>query len=39
VLPWNLKAEVTQQSAYARDWGAQFVTAVPELVISRPTRP
>ncbi|AUB84162.1 class I SAM-dependent methyltransferase [Candidatus Thiodictyon syntrophicum] len=31
VLPWNLKTEVMQQLAYARTWGARFVTAVPTL--------
>jgi SAM-dependent methyltransferase len=34
VLPWNLKAEVVEQLSYAREWGAHFVTAVPELVVS-----
>jgi SAM-dependent methyltransferase len=33
ILPWNLSAEVTAQLAYARDWGAKFVQAVPELTI------
>lgn len=31
VLPWNLIEEVSMQLSYAREWGAQFVTAVPEL--------
>jgi len=31
LLPWNLTRELTQQLAYVRDWGGQFVTAVPEL--------
>ena len=31
ILPWNLRDEVTAQLAYARDWGARFVTAVPSL--------
>jgi hypothetical protein len=31
ILPWNIKAEVMEQMAYARDWGAKFVTAVPRL--------
>lgn len=31
VLPWNLRAEVLAQLAYARAWGARFVTAVPSL--------
>lgn len=31
ILPWNLKDEVMAQLAYIRDWGGEFVTAVPEL--------
>ncbi len=31
ILPWNIREEVVVQLAYARDWGARFVTAVPEL--------
>ena len=31
ILPWNLATEVGEQLAYAREWGAQFVIAVPEL--------
>ncbi len=33
ILPWNLKAEVVAQLSYVREWGASFVTAVPELEI------
>ncbi len=33
ILPWNLREEVISQLAYARNWGTQFVTAVPELLI------
>jgi SAM-dependent methyltransferase len=33
ILPWNLKDEVMQQLAYIREWGGQFVTAVPGLQI------
>ena len=33
LLPWNLKPELTAQLAYARDWGGQFVTAVPVLEV------
>jgi SAM-dependent methyltransferase len=33
ILPWNLKTEIIEQLSYARDWGAQFVTAVPQLAI------
>lgn len=31
ILPWNLRDEITEQLAYAREWGATFVTAVPDL--------
>ena len=31
VLPWNIRDEVTTDLAYVRDWGARFVTAIPEL--------
>ncbi len=34
VLPWNLREEITEQLAYIREWGGQFVFAVPELVIA-----
>ncbi len=34
ILPWNLKPEIEEQLAYARTWGAQFVTAIPTLDIS-----
>ncbi len=34
ILPWNLQAEVVEQLAYIREWGGQFVTAVPHLVIA-----
>lgn len=33
ILPWNLRAEITDQLAYIRDWGGQFVTAVPRLQV------
>ena len=32
ILPWNLRAEVMAQLAYVRDWGGQFVTAVPAII-------
>ena len=34
VLPWNLREEITSQLAYIRGWGGEFVTAVPQLVVS-----
>ena len=33
ILPWNLKAEVVEQLSYIRNWGGQFVTAVPHIDI------
>ena len=33
IIPWNLREEVMVQLAYIRDWGGQFVTAVPVLEI------
>jgi 2-polyprenyl-3-methyl-5-hydroxy-6-metoxy-1,4-benzoquinol methylase len=33
ILPWNLKDEISRQMAHIRDWGGQFVTAVPALDI------
>lgn len=33
ILPWNLKTELVAQLAYARQWGARFVTAVPHLEV------
>lgn len=33
ILPWNLRAELTQQLAYVKDWGGKLVTAVPNLQI------
>lgn len=31
ILPWNLRDEVVDQLSYIREWGGQFVTAVPGL--------
>jgi len=33
ILPWNLREEVTKQLSYASEWGACFVTAVPDLKV------
>ncbi|MEI6706198.1 MAG: class I SAM-dependent methyltransferase [Methylococcales bacterium] len=33
ILPWNLRTEIMAQLAYIRDWGGQFVTAVPYLTV------
>jgi len=34
ILPWNLRNEVMTQLDYIKDWGGQFVTAVPSLQVS-----
>lgn len=33
ILPWNLREEVMAQLSYIREWGGQFVTAIPTLTI------
>lgn len=33
IFPWNLSNEVMAQLDHAREWGAKFVTAVPELKV------
>ncbi len=33
ILPWNLKSEIVQQLAYAREWGARFVVPIPEVQV------
>jgi SAM-dependent methyltransferase len=30
LLPWNLSAEIAEQLAYTRDWGARFAAPLPE---------
>ncbi|WMS43026.1 class I SAM-dependent methyltransferase [Acuticoccus sp. MNP-M23] len=31
ILPWNIAGEIARQLEYTRDWGARFMTAVPEI--------
>jgi SAM-dependent methyltransferase len=33
ILPWNIAAEVVEQQSVVREWGGQFVIAVPSLKI------
>jgi hypothetical protein len=33
ILPWNLKQEIVDQLAYAREWGAQFIVPIPEVEV------
>lgn len=33
IMPWNLRAEITEQLAYTRKWGADLVVALPHLEV------
>jgi SAM-dependent methyltransferase len=33
ILPWNIKAEIMEQMAFVKDWGARFVTPIPNLTV------
>jgi len=33
ILPWNLKDEITGDHGYIREWGGDFVIAVPEITV------
>jgi hypothetical protein len=33
ILPWNLKAEITEQLSYIRAWGGKFVIPIPQLEV------
>lgn len=33
IIPWNIADEIIQQHGYVREWGGQFIVAVPELKI------
>jgi hypothetical protein len=33
LLPWNLRAEITEQLAYVREWGGRIVVPIPRLTI------
>ncbi len=33
IMPWNLRDEITEQLAYVRDWGGQFVVAIPRVEV------
>ena len=33
ILPWNIKDEITERMAEIRQWGGQFVIAIPTLTI------
>ncbi len=31
ILPWNLMEEITHQLSYIKEWGGQFIIAIPQL--------
>jgi hypothetical protein len=33
ILPWNLKKEIAESTAYVSEWGASFVIPIPELQV------
>ncbi len=33
IMPWNLKAEISKQLEYTREWGAKLVVTIPELTV------
>jgi SAM-dependent methyltransferase len=33
ILPWNLKREIMEQTAFIGDWGGRFVVAIPRIEI------
>ncbi|MBT3285768.1 MAG: class I SAM-dependent methyltransferase [Victivallales bacterium] len=33
ILPWNLRAEIAEQLAYAREWDAKFAVCIPKLEV------
>jgi hypothetical protein len=33
IMPWNLRAEITEQLDYVRGWGGQFVVSLPRLEV------
>ncbi|MBS0615248.1 MAG: class I SAM-dependent methyltransferase [Verrucomicrobia bacterium] len=34
ILPWNLQNEIMDQMKHVREWGAQFVVPIPELIVT-----
>lgn len=33
ILPWNIKEEIMNQLAYIKEWGGEFVVAIPKIEI------
>ena len=36
ILPWNLKAEITEQMRHVGEWGAKFVVPIPAVTVIDP---
>jgi hypothetical protein len=36
ILPWNLKAEITQQMRHIGRWGGKFIVPIPEVTVIEP---
>jgi len=36
VFPWNIADEIVKQHVYVKDWGGEFMVAVPEMKIVEP---
>jgi hypothetical protein len=36
ILPWNLRAEITKQLSYIKEWNGSFVIPIPRLEIVKP---
>ncbi len=34
ILPWNARNEICKKLNYIREWGGQFVTFIPEIIVS-----
>lgn len=33
ILPWNLKAEISEQLSHVKEWGCRFVVPIPEVTV------
>jgi len=36
ILPWNLKAEISKQLAFIKEWGGKFVVPIPSVTVFDP---
>lgn len=33
IIPWNIRSEIVKQLSYAKEWGGQFMTLIPNIEI------